>query len=1329
MLLTSFLPGYFLLRIIDKGDSIRGGALIVVSNLLSLLVMFIVGFFILLSGKDIPSLAFPVTISIDLILAVMYYIGTRKKAREFGLALNKYEIATILSVLSIIAIASTVIALFNMPLLRSDMWTVYNYALEYSKGFPVHGDFLLPYPYLFQIYLLMLFALSGLPSAITLQMLYASSFMPVLAFYSMVKAWFNGKNNGKIPVISAYFSILLGFTVLYTIVLKLAGESSWHTLSSWPFSFRFLQDFAIAKTYGDYMLFPFVPYMIVWRWIVGLTVLFVLLYVLKENSCNVKMRYLLFSTLTALGYLGHITEVSLFVVLFFSYELFFQRKPDWKIGVSVLLGLLTVLTVDFLAPQQIYVLSVNNLTGMKSLSLPYISIVSLTILTIIVEIVKSRGTFGFSNAKQKILSIITNNWRHIRWGLLYLYFLCIVIWLVVQKDYNLFSYGSNTFVPFFIFPLRFGAIGLIAVISIAAYFPEILQSNKLSFFFLISVIGLTLEQTGNYFPLFSSDIARYYAITNIGLCIIAAYGIERSMSKRLNTGETVDTQPNSTSSMSRRIRSSINRFSEKKILSSLLLFLVITPSMLGTTFYLANITYFNGRRNIITDSELDAIEYIKNNLSPNESALTLTSESAFKLRTFAGITVQALYGTSDRNVVTQGLLATDNPYIITYILGTSNLRYVYIAPEDADLLNSKHFLFSSFLKYFSEVFRSGDVRVYEVPRLIPVSPDLESPLGVIHFLPSNDSLGFDGIDDYVELNDSARSKPTKQITVELRLKETGNLAYKFPIDQSKGQCVSYAFVGTSDQKFQFMIGIDSGTTTRKITTNTTFLDDEWHHLVGIYDGTHIAVYVDGKLENETLYAESKEIYYDGNTPLRLGTHAFGANSYFNGAVDDFRMYNRILSEDEILYSYKNKNADPKNNAGLVLWLSFDGNLKDNTGNGNNGINYGGTFGLSTMYSEKDVFTALFMSSLNLGFSILYVDDVLGASLNSYIQNYTQVIMTSDPKTPNSALLDWISSGNKLVVLNTDGDGFFAHFVRLDFQSGDLMHVKEFNSGKIIYVDIRSFSESYETSTLLFRNDLTSTVKNAIAISSYPTSQLMLGLPGSTFNMTYGGYKVKGDLNLSTDLLVMKGLFHLQLLNTTPFRIVEAGLYGRSTLNIQNATLMIYPDESYLTVKPENYPVNGKILIENSKTTMVADDSTSTLIIDELPKIIEFNATELLVSARLPALDAKGEIFFDSLHINVCPYVPLAGIVLQEARVQGRVAFNTIFVSKPTIFLTDFTLNGEIQSPSQENPHLVIPWLDVFVSPYNLIFTLIILLAVALDTIKKRKIGFRLKFMK
>ncbi len=72
----------------------------------------------------------------------------------------------------------------------------------------------------------------------------------------------------------------------------------------------------------------------------------------------------------------------------------------------------------------------------------------------------------------------------------------------------------------------------------------------------------------------------------------------------------------------------------------------------------------------------------------------------------------------------------------------------------------------------------------------------------------------------------------------------------------------------------------------------------WYHVVLTYDGT-MKFYVDG-----TLYgSDTFTLVHDTVTPLQIGRSATYGN-YFSGIVDEVRIYNRALSEEEILSHYQ-----------------------------------------------------------------------------------------------------------------------------------------------------------------------------------------------------------------------------------------------------------------------------------------------------------------------------------------------------------------------------------------------------------------------------------------
>ena len=79
----------------------------------------------------------------------------------------------------------------------------------------------------------------------------------------------------------------------------------------------------------------------------------------------------------------------------------------------------------------------------------------------------------------------------------------------------------------------------------------------------------------------------------------------------------------------------------------------------------------------------------------------------------------------------------------------------------------------------------------------------------------------------------------------------------------------------------------------------------WHHIVGTVSGTTVKVYVDGLQDGEGIVGQIPSNTLD----IFIGAlHAYGpwgVQEYFNGLIDDVRIYNRALSASEVeqLYNY------------------------------------------------------------------------------------------------------------------------------------------------------------------------------------------------------------------------------------------------------------------------------------------------------------------------------------------------------------------------------------------------------------------------------------------
>jgi len=71
---------------------------------------------------------------------------------------------------------------------------------------------------------------------------------------------------------------------------------------------------------------------------------------------------------------------------------------------------------------------------------------------------------------------------------------------------------------------------------------------------------------------------------------------------------------------------------------------------------------------------------------------------------------------------------------------------------------------------------------------------------------------------------------------------------------------------------------------------------QWHHIAGTWDGAMKKLYVDGVLRSQG--ASTGSISFENNFGLFIGANQGGALS-FNGQLDDWRIYNRGLSAEEV----------------------------------------------------------------------------------------------------------------------------------------------------------------------------------------------------------------------------------------------------------------------------------------------------------------------------------------------------------------------------------------------------------------------------------------------
>jgi hypothetical protein len=173
------------------------------------------------------------------------------------------------------------------------------------------------------------------------------------------------------------------------------------------------------------------------------------------------------------------------------------------------------------------------------------------------------------------------------------------------------------------------------------------------------------------------------------------------------------------------------------------------------------------------------------------------------------------------------------------------------------------------------------------------------------------AIEFDGVNDEVIVpNDSSLNfHNTNQFSISLWVKREGSLKEKTEALISKGTLAHQEgynlYILTNDT---LLFGIRDGSSSYFDASNTEIGDSNWHHIVVAWDGTTKFFYIDGELDKSVLLGEIT--IADDSKPLEFAAHwgYMENNNPFHGTIDEVRIYDRVLSKNEIKELYSNPGA-------------------------------------------------------------------------------------------------------------------------------------------------------------------------------------------------------------------------------------------------------------------------------------------------------------------------------------------------------------------------------------------------------------------------------------
>jgi hypothetical protein len=338
----------------------------------------------------------------------------------------------------------------------------------------------------------------------------------------------------------------------------------------------------------------------------------------------------------------------------------------------------------------------------------------------------------------------------------------------------------------------------------------------------------------------------------------------------------------------------------------------------------------------------------------------------------------------------------------------------------------------------------------------------------------DNAYGFDGSGDYIALGNPANLQITGNLSISAWVNVSGYDGFVLAKDDGTNR--DYRLLIGADGTVGFGIFISNAF--KNAASDDPLLNDTWQHIVGVYNGTHVLIYINGTLAGTPISASGS---IDNDiVNLFIGRRSDGA-SEFTGRIDEIAIFNRTLSSQDVqsLYNfgdgitYGEQPAEPLNvsttlnlpvnyyntsssqvefnstatvtngnfsNTTLYIWYSgntslFKTNFTIVSGNSTNNTN----LSISSMPMGDYLWNQEFCATNSTGSSTcsfatsnrtFTINSISGTptynstSYETSTETYTIEITPYNGQTPTSGKLNW-NGTNQSAIITSLGNGNFS----------------------------------------------------------------------------------------------------------------------------------------------------------------------------------------------------------------------------------------------------------------------------------------------------------------
>jgi hypothetical protein len=165
------------------------------------------------------------------------------------------------------------------------------------------------------------------------------------------------------------------------------------------------------------------------------------------------------------------------------------------------------------------------------------------------------------------------------------------------------------------------------------------------------------------------------------------------------------------------------------------------------------------------------------------------------------------------------------------------------------------------------------------------------------------ALSFDGVNDWVTVLDGAAGTPldlTNGMTLEAWVNPATMNGWETIILKERGgansQALSYALYAADGVGAPPSGVVRVGTADRTLRALAALTPGQWAHIATTYDGINQRMFINGVEVSSRPQAGNMAV---GNQPLRIGGNQVFSGEFYNGLIDNVRIYNRALTAAEL----------------------------------------------------------------------------------------------------------------------------------------------------------------------------------------------------------------------------------------------------------------------------------------------------------------------------------------------------------------------------------------------------------------------------------------------